>query len=97
MGSEKGEAYYDEMDFTDSVHPLSKARKLKAQLPDYELYAFGKHAKRSTSCADCHMPYRTEGSRSLTTTTSAHPRAMWGTPASSTTNYKLGVMFPTAR
>ena len=56
MGSEEGEAYYDEMDFTDSVPPLSKASKLKAQLPDYELYTLCVRAKRGASCADCHMP-----------------------------------------
>jgi nitrite reductase (cytochrome c-552) len=34
---------------------------LKAQHPDYELYATGVHAYRGVSCADCHMPYHTEG------------------------------------
>jgi nitrite reductase (cytochrome c-552) len=54
-------AYYDGIEFTDFVHPISGTPMLKAQHPDYELYATGVHAYRSVSCADCHMPYRTEG------------------------------------
>jgi len=54
-------AYYDGVDFFDYVHPISGARILKAQHPDYELYLTGIHAYRGVSCADCHMPYRTEG------------------------------------
>ena len=34
---------------------------LKAQHPGYEVYLTGIHAQRNVSCADCHMPYRTEG------------------------------------
>jgi nitrite reductase (cytochrome c-552) len=55
------EAYYDTVEHTDFVHALSKAPMLKAQHPDYEIAQFGIHAKRSVSCADCHMPYKTEG------------------------------------
>ncbi|WP_114779222.1 ammonia-forming cytochrome c nitrite reductase [Botryobacter ruber] len=60
------EAYYDSIDFADWVHPLSKARMLKAQHPDFEIYTFGVHADRGISCADCHMPYRTEGGQKFT-------------------------------
>jgi nitrite reductase (cytochrome c-552) len=66
MDVESMEAYYDAMDFADWVHPLSKARMVKAQHPDYELYAMGVHAKRGVSCADCHMPYKTEGGQKFT-------------------------------
>lgn len=55
------EAYYDKMNFTDWTHALSKAPMLKAQHPDYELYKTGIHAIRGVSCADCHMPYKSEG------------------------------------
>jgi len=55
------EAYYDEINFSDWTHKLSKAKMLKAQHPDYELYMTGIHAKRGVSCADCHMPYKVEG------------------------------------
>jgi nitrite reductase (cytochrome c-552) len=66
MTVDEMEAYYDNVDFADWVHPLSKARMLKAQHPDYELYSMGVHAKRGVSCADCHMPYRTEGGQKFT-------------------------------
>src|SRR5690606_29574357 len=60
------EAYYDNIDFADWVHPLSKARMIKAQHPDYEVFSMGVHAKRGVSCADCHMPYATEGGQKFT-------------------------------
>lgn len=55
------EKYYDEIEFSDWTHALSKAPMLKAQHPDYELFMTGIHAERGVSCADCHMPYKTEG------------------------------------
>ncbi len=58
---EEMEAYYDEADFADYTHTLSKARILKAQHPDYEIAELGIHAQRGVSCADCHMPYKSEG------------------------------------
>lgn len=54
-------AYYDEIGFSDWTHPLSKAPMLKSQHPDYEVYTTGVHAERGVSCADCHMPYVSEG------------------------------------
>lgn len=60
------ESYYDAYDFHDWVHPLSKTRIIKAQHPDYELFMTGIHFERGVSCADCHMPYITEGSQKLT-------------------------------
>lgn len=61
FSAEQMEQYYDEADFTDWTHALSKTPMLKAQHPDYELYMTGVHADRNVSCADCHMPYRSEG------------------------------------
>lgn len=55
------EKYYDEADYYDYIHPLSKAKILKAQHPDYEVAQMGIHAQRGVSCADCHMPYMSEG------------------------------------
>lgn len=55
------EKYYDEAGFTDWTHALSKAPMLKAQHPDYELFMMGPHYQRGLSCADCHMPYMSEG------------------------------------
>jgi nitrite reductase (cytochrome c-552) len=54
-------AYYEELDFSDYVHPISGTPIIKAQHPDYELYVTGIHSFRNVSCADCHMPYHTEG------------------------------------
>lgn len=59
--AEQMEAYYDNIEFTDWTHALSKAPMLKAQHPDYEVYMTGVHASRGVSCADCHMPYTSEG------------------------------------
>ncbi|WP_375580002.1 ammonia-forming cytochrome c nitrite reductase [Marivirga tractuosa] len=66
MDVESAEAYYDKTDFADWVHPISKTRMLKAQHPDYELFKQGVHAKRGVSCADCHMPYKSEGGQKFT-------------------------------
>ena len=55
------EAYYDEMNYSDYTHKISRAPILKAQHPDYELWRMGIHGQRGVSCADCHMPYVSEG------------------------------------
>lgn len=55
------EEYYDNANFSDWTHALSRAPMLKAQHPDYEIFMMGPHAKRGLSCADCHMPYKSEG------------------------------------
>ncbi len=61
MTVDEVERYYDQVGHTDFVHKLSRARILKAQHPDYEIFRTGIHAQRGLSCADCHMPYRSEG------------------------------------
>lgn len=53
--------YYDDREFKDWTHAISKAPMVKMQHPDYEMYLTGIHSYRDVSCADCHMPYRTEG------------------------------------
>ncbi|MDX9720906.1 MAG: ammonia-forming cytochrome c nitrite reductase subunit c552 [Myxococcota bacterium] len=61
-GIEAIEAYYEQRpDFYDWIHPISGTRMIKMQHPDYEIFSTGIHAYRNVSCADCHMPYRTEG------------------------------------
>ncbi|MDR1545112.1 MAG: ammonia-forming cytochrome c nitrite reductase [Deltaproteobacteria bacterium] len=55
------EAYYDEADYSDWTHAVSKTRMLKAQHPDWELFLLGPHGQKGLSCADCHMPYISEG------------------------------------
>jgi nitrite reductase (cytochrome c-552) len=39
---------------------------VKMRHPDYEVYKTGIHAYRNVACADCHMPYRTEGGSKFT-------------------------------
>ncbi|MBN2165209.1 MAG: ammonia-forming cytochrome c nitrite reductase [Marinilabiliaceae bacterium] len=60
------EKYYDDINFTDWTHALSKAPMLKAQHPGYEVHMTGIHAQRGVSCADCHMPYKSEGGQKFT-------------------------------
>jgi len=61
MTVESMEEYYDNAEFSDWTHALSKAPMLKAQHPDYEIFLLGPHSQRGLSCADCHMPYMSEG------------------------------------
>ena len=58
---EAAEEYYDSIGFYDYIHPLSHAKILKAQHPGYEMFKQGIHGQRNVSCADCHMPYISEG------------------------------------
>lgn len=60
------EEYYDEYEFKDWTHTISKAPMLKAQHPDFELFQTGIHAQRGLACADCHMPYMSEGGQKFT-------------------------------
>lgn len=61
LSMEGAEQYYDSIGFSDYTHKLSRAPIIKAQHPDYEIYKTGIHAQRGVSCADCHMPYVSEG------------------------------------
>ncbi|HEX3007817.1 MAG TPA: ammonia-forming cytochrome c nitrite reductase [Bacteroidales bacterium] len=66
LAGDKVETYYDSLKFSDWTHGLSRAPMLKAQHPDYEVYTTGIHAQRGVSCADCHMPYKSEGGQKFT-------------------------------
>ena len=61
LSAEAMEEYYDQINFVDWTHPLSKTPMLKAQHPDYELFTTGVHSRNNLACADCHMPYVREG------------------------------------
>lgn len=61
VGAEAMYKFYEEIEFSDWVHPKSKTPLLKVQHPDYELFLFGPHAQAGLACADCHMPYIVEG------------------------------------
>jgi nitrite reductase (cytochrome c-552) len=64
--AEDMEKYYDNIEFSDWTHSLSRAPMLKAQHPDYEVYLTGTHASRGVSCADCHMPFISQGGQKFT-------------------------------
>lgn len=66
MSVEAMEEYYDNLEFKDWTHAISKAPMLKAQHPGYEVHLTGVHAERGVSCADCHMPYMSEGGQKFT-------------------------------
>ncbi|MGP2656374.1 ammonia-forming cytochrome c nitrite reductase [Malaciobacter sp. WC5094] len=55
------EKYYDNLEFKDWTHKISKTPMLKAQHPGWEMWKTGAHGKNNVSCADCHMPYTQEG------------------------------------
>jgi nitrite reductase (cytochrome c-552) len=62
IGVDGMEKYFEKRpELYDWIHPISGARMIKMQHPDWEVYTTGIHAYRNVSCADCHMPYRTEG------------------------------------
>ena len=61
LSAENVEDYYKETGFSDWTHPISKVRMIKTRHPDYELYTTSTHYARNVSCADCHLPYKTEG------------------------------------
>lgn len=63
---EQMEKYYDERKFKDWTHKLSKAPMLKTQHPGWEVFNKGVHAQRGLSCADCHMPYKSEAGQKFT-------------------------------
>jgi nitrite reductase (cytochrome c-552) len=60
LSAEAMEEYYDEINFKDWTHKISKTPMLKAQHPGYELYMTGIHARSDVSCADCHMPSKSK-------------------------------------
>ena len=66
LSAEDMEKYYDDIEFYDYIHALSKTPIIKAQHPDYEIFTTGVHYDRGVSCTDCHMPYVREGSQKIT-------------------------------
>jgi nitrite reductase (cytochrome c-552) len=67
MSVEAMEAYYDEYNFKDWTHTISKAPMLKAQHPDFELFQTGIHAQRGLACIanTCQVCHREETSELL--------------------------------
>ena len=60
-------AYYQEDGHIDFEHKTTGAKVLKAQHPEFDIFWSNSiHADNGVSCADCHMPYTSEGSRKVT-------------------------------
>lgn len=66
LAAEDMEKYYDEINFSDWTHKISKAPMVKAQHPGYEIFQSGIHAQSGVTCADCHMPSAKDGDKSYT-------------------------------
>ncbi|MBR8465285.1 ammonia-forming cytochrome c nitrite reductase subunit c552 [Campylobacter sp. faydin G-140] len=68
IGIDEAEAHYDDpknFGGKRAVHILnsfSKAPTILAEHPDYEIFIKGTHYKNGVACADCHIPYVSEGS-----------------------------------
>jgi nitrite reductase (cytochrome c-552) len=60
LGIDEIEAYFDEINHTDWVHPRTGTSMLKLQHPEFELYTGSVHDQYGITCADCHMPTVTE-------------------------------------
>ena len=55
-------SYYNEIGFKDWEYPEAGTPMLKAQHPEYEFFTAGStHYNAGVSCADCHMPYVSDG------------------------------------
>ncbi|HEX2996605.1 MAG TPA: ammonia-forming cytochrome c nitrite reductase subunit c552, partial [Anaerolineales bacterium] len=55
-------SYYEEIGFKDWEYPEAGTPMLKAQHPEFEFFtADSTHFKAGVSCADCHMPYVSDG------------------------------------
>ncbi|MFT3893514.1 MAG: ammonia-forming cytochrome c nitrite reductase subunit c552 [Anaerolineales bacterium] len=54
--------YYTDNGFSDWKYPGTDTPMLKAQHPEYEMFTAGStHYNAGVSCADCHMPYVSDG------------------------------------
>jgi nitrite reductase (cytochrome c-552) len=55
-------SYYDEIAFADWTYPEAGTPMLKAQHPEFEFFtADSTHYNAGVACADCHMPYVSDG------------------------------------
>lgn len=58
--------YYLEDGHKDWTHARTGAEIVKAQHPEFDIWAQGVHAENGVSCADCHMNYTREGAMKVT-------------------------------
>lgn len=60
VNADQIEAYYDKIGYRDFVHPLTGAKLIKMQHPDFETFLGSKHDKAGATCQSCHMPKVTD-------------------------------------
>ncbi|MDO4613045.1 MAG: ammonia-forming cytochrome c nitrite reductase subunit c552 [Actinomycetaceae bacterium] len=58
-------SYYQDAQFVDWTHAETGAPMLKAQHPEFDIWSNGIHARNGVSCADCHMPYESQGAQKV--------------------------------
>lgn len=57
--------YYENVGHIDWEHGTTGAQVVKAQHPEFDIWAMGVHADNGVSCADCHMPYERVGANKV--------------------------------
>lgn len=58
--------YYKKDGHIDWTHATTGAEIVKAQHPEFDVWAQGVHAENGVSCADCHMNYQRQGATKVT-------------------------------
>lgn len=53
-------AYYDDLEYSDWIHPRTGSPLLKVQHPEWETFQGSIHQGQGLSCIDCHMPPETD-------------------------------------
>lgn len=66
-------AYYDNIGFTENVHPDSGTNLIKPRHAEFETFQGSTHDSAGVSCADCHMPYMKEGNQKISSHTWQSP------------------------
>lgn len=57
--------YYDDLGYSEWVHPNSGAGLVKPRHAEYETFLESTHQSAGLSCADCHMPYTVVGNKKV--------------------------------
>lgn len=57
--------FYQEIGYKDYEHQISGHAAIKAQHPEFEMYAGSVHQANGLACADCHMPFMKQGTAKI--------------------------------
>ena len=66
-------SYYDEMSFSEWVHPNADTGVVKPRHAEYETFLNSTHQSAGLACADCHMPYTKVGNKKISSHTWQSP------------------------